>query len=1196
MKTVLLNLKIYVSMRMKNISVLILSVIVTTYSYGNSVIFKVNLHNQIAKGQFTAGSDQIGVLGSFSGTMTLLTDPDGDKIYTGAVSGLGADNQISYNYRITRGGNSVNESVAARKYVVQAHDNANELYNWFNNELPAYPYAKFFVSTVKTVPGEVIRFFEEAEGGTATSWSWSFPGASPASSNVQNPTAIYSAPGTYQVTLTTGNANGSSTSQALTITITGIDNALGWWNDQVFYHVYPWSFMDTDGNGSGDIRGIINKLDYLNDGNASTSNDLGITALYVMPVHPATTVQYGGYEITDYKAIYAQLGTQADFDELVTKAHARGMKVIMDMVINHSSASHPWFTAASAGNGSQYEEYYVFNSANTVNPWGWKNTPNTNNPNFKYYWAQFGAATADFNYKSPSVRNAMKDIASHWLNKNIDGYRIDAPIYYFGAEDGGANVDKKETVNYVREWSAHVKKANPNAFTIGESWFEGCYTGKVDQLVATAAKYIYQGYDMGFQFNIAYGIQDALNLENKAHIIEPVEAAMKYYPNMQFGVFHGNHDTYDMCAQNYTQVRLKDRLLNNKDNKTKLATAMVLTSPGVPFIYYGDEVGQSGGYARKPMQWTSGPNAGFSSGSPWEAVAGDFAAYNADAETNDPNSFLSLHRKLIRIRLQENALKRGGYKTIQTSSQGVYAFIRSYGSEIVVVVLNLSQNAQTNVSLAISGTGIPDGAYPLNDLMAGTSLSGKVTVSDGNISGWIPFSSIAGNQFYILKMNAPTVGPNIMPAIDAVTAKTSSLESGQFTVNLTGISDGNLCSQTVSLSAVSSNTTVVSNPVVTYSSCNSTGTLTFTPLSVGTSTINVTVKDNGGTANGGVDTKTVSFMITVNDIPKAPGNLLLALQNPSTSIKMNWTDNSNSEAGFKIYWSKTNTKPVTENATTGSNLTTFTATGLTRYAQYYFWVEAYNTSGVSTSITGTIALSPKNIAQNKPASASSSETFNGTNYLPSLAVDSINQNFNNRWSTPPTASQSQAEWIKIDLLNNYDINRVKIYWENANADSYYIMTSASNITPDTTNAAWTKVKYTGLANEQRNDDQTVNISGRYIAIYCYHKPTIYGYSIFELEVYGDMISPTTDFLDITYQDLQLIPNPVVDGSVILKASDLEGNVTVEIKNAQGATVYLNHTEFTNNESKIYLDGLACGLYMILIQKDKKNLMQKIVIQ
>ncbi|MBC7486442.1 MAG: PKD domain-containing protein [Cytophagaceae bacterium] len=1244
------------------------------------VLVNVNLSHQISQGLFTIGSDQISVLGSFSATPISLTDTDGDKIYSGTLTGLSGDNQITYNFRITRAAGVINETITARKYVVQPNSNANELYNWFNNQLPAYPYSKFFASTIKTIPGEVIRFFEESEGGSATAWSWNFPGATPSTSTSKTPTVVYSSPGTYEVTLTASNGIGSTTSKTLSITITSIDEALSWWNDQVFYQVYPWSFLDTDGNGTGDIRGIINKLDYLNDGNAITKTDLGITALYVMPVHPATNVNYGGYEITDFKVILSQLGSQSDFDELVSKAHARGIKVIMDMVFNHSSAAHPWFNAARAGNGSQYEDYYVFNNSNAVNSWGWRdNSSRSSNTNFKYFWSQFnGEATADFNFRNLSTRNAIKDISSHWLTKNIDGFRLDAPIYFYGAEDGGANTDRAETYNYVREWSAHTKKASPNSFTVGESWFEGCYTGKIDALVATAAKYVYQGFDLGFQFNIAYGIQDALNLENKANIIEPMEASMKYYPNMQFGVFHSNHDTYNMCAGNYTQLRLKDRLNSAKDNKTKLATALVLTSPGVPFIYYGDEIGESGGYARKPMQWTNGANAGFTTGSPWEGIAGDYSTYNVASETNDPNSFLSVHRNLISIRLQEKALRRGGYKTLETSATGVYAFMRTYGSEVVFVILNLSQNDQSNVSLSVSGSSIPNGNYSLNNLLAAAETSTGLTSTGGNVSGWIPFSTIPGNKFYILKLNNQGSGPNSAPTIDAVASNTISVEDGFKLISLSGISDGNFCSQTVTVTATSSNLTVMQNPAVNYTSCNSTGTLPLIPVAAGTATINVTVKDNAGVANGGLDTKVITFVVTVNDIPKAPSNLLFTPHNASTSMMINWMDNSSRETGFNLYWSTTNTQPTSPNATVAANTTNYKASGLLLYTQYYFWVEAYTTSAKSIAITGTILISPPNIALRKAASASSYETFDGIDYLPSLAVDSINQNFANRWSSPASANASQVEWIKIDLLNSYNITKVKLFWENANADSYYIMTSNTNITPDPTNAAWTKVNYTGLANNARSDDHNVTLTGRYIAIYCYHKPTAYGYSLYELEVYGDQIisdppsinslltangtvgtnfsylitatnNPTgysatdlpaglsinastgeitgipelsgvfsvnisatnetgedTKVLVLTISTvtsversiesmLKVMPNPLTDGLLTLTIPNLIGIAYIEVENSQGSKITDTLVEFVDGESKLSLNNLSGGFYIIIVKKDNRNFVQKIIV-
>lgn len=1053
------------------------------------LMFNVNMQYQIQQGKFTVGTDAVVVLGSFSAAGVALTDPDGDKIYSGTVTGQTADNQLTYNYRFTHGGATTTETVAARKYVVQATTAANVLTDWFNDQTPPYPYAKFFASSTKTIPGEVVRFTDNSDGGAATSWSWTFQGGNPATSTQQNPTATWAAAGTYPVSLTATNASGSTT-QSLTVTVTTVDNALGWWNDAVFYQIYPRSFLDTNGDGLGDLAGMTSKLDYLN-------KDLGVTALYIMPVHNASNIGYGGYEVMDYKSIATELGTSADFDTFVAAAHSRGMKVILDMVFNHTSAQHPWFLSGAQGAGGKYDNYYVFRATNPGSAWRTNPISHTD-ANFNVFWDKFSdKTTPDLNFNTASVRNTIKDVSSYWLGRGTDGFRLDAPMFFYERGDAINLSDQQNlpaTYEYWRTWRNHIKAANPNAFSVGETWLMGD--------IPSAAKYVYQGFDIGFQFDVAFGIQYALNNENKASLQTPVEQSMAYYPFLQFGVMASNHDmSGDGGGAN--PMRLKDRLTNNQDAKAKVAATFLLTTPGVPFVYFGDEVGAAGGvYGRAPMRWTNGANAGFTTGSPWTAIGTDYATDNVASQQADANSIWNLYKSLITVRKAQAALRRGGYATVTNGTNGVYSYARTYGAETIFVILNLAATAQTNVAFSLSGTAIPSGTYPLDNLLNASQTVASVTVNGGSIASWVPFASIPANGFYVLKLHNATGGPNSAPTIDAVAAQTLNVESGALTINLTGISDGDYCSQTVTVTATSSAPGVVAAPAVAYTSCNSTGTLKLTPVAAGTSTITVTVKDNGGVVNSGVDTKTITFTTTVTDLPKASTALTLS-QASTTSASVGWADNSTRETGYKVYWSTSTTKPATANATVAANATSYTATGLSTQTTYNFWVEAYSASGSSAAITGALTLTLPNLALNKTATASNMETYNGATYTAAMAVDGIDNSFSNRWSAPVTsAGATQTEWIKVDLGASYNLSKVVISWENANADSYYIMAANSNITPDPTNAAWSKVNFTGLPNQVRTDNQTVAITGRYLAIYCYHKSQAYGYSIYELQAYG----------------------------------------------------------------------------------------------
>ena len=748
------------------------------------VTFNVNMQYLIRQGSFMVGTDQVLVAGSFSGTGVVLTDPDGDNIYSGTVSGQPEDQQLTYNYRYTHAGATVSETVAARPYVVQATSLANVLTDWFNDQPPPYPYAKFFVSAQQVIPGEVVRFNDSSEGGAATAWSWTFAGGSPAASTAQNPTVVWTTPGTYAATLTATNASGSTTSQALVITVTTVDAALGWWNDAVFYEIYPRSFFDTNGNGIGDFAGLTGKLNYLNDGDPTTTTDLGVTALYLMPIHPASNSYLGGYEVIDYKGVNYEYGTSIDFTTLVTAAHARGIKVILDMVFNHSSYQHPWFTTAAASTGSQYDNYYVFRSTNPGGAWH-PNPVGHNNQNFNYFYGYFGATTPDLNYYNASVRNTVKDISSYWLGRNVDGFRLDAPLFLY--ETGDATTDAQQrnlpaTYAYWRTWRAHVKAANPQAFSVGETWLLGN--------VPDMAKYVYQGFDVGFQFDIAFGLEDALNKENKLFLQNPVEQSLTYYPYLQFGVFASNHDLYLRSSGNTTPLRIKDRLSSTaKDAKAKLAAAWVLTAPGVPFLYYGDEVGISSTYARSPMQWDATANAGFTAGMPWAPVGSDYATYNVASEQNDATSILSAHRSLIALRKAQVALRRGDYATVATTVPGVYAFVRTYNAEAILVILNFSSLGQRNVALALAGSGIAGGTYALDDLLVSTAAATPpVTVgSDGSFAGYVPNALLPANSYTVLKLrrtSALAASPAATPLAPAVYPNPSG--QGRLTVLVPG--------------------------------------------------------------------------------------------------------------------------------------------------------------------------------------------------------------------------------------------------------------------------------------------------------------------------------------------------------------------------------------------------------------------------
>jgi len=243
------------------------------------------------------------------------------------------------------------------------------------------------------------------------------------------------------------------------------EDVSGWWNDVVFYEIFVRSFKDSNGDGIGDFQGIIQQLDYLNDGDPQTTDDLGIGALWLMPINPSPS--YHGYDVTDYKAVNPDYGTLDDFKQLLEACHARGIRVIIDFVINHTSTQHPWFKAALAGD-PQYKDYYVWSTKDpgSLGPWGQK--PWYRAANGEYYYAVFWDQMPDLNYHNPAVTEAILDASRFWLELGVDGFRVDAARYLY--EEGVATQDTKGTIQWFQDWRAFYKPLNPEAYTVGEVW------------------------------------------------------------------------------------------------------------------------------------------------------------------------------------------------------------------------------------------------------------------------------------------------------------------------------------------------------------------------------------------------------------------------------------------------------------------------------------------------------------------------------------------------------------------------------------------------------------------------------------------------------------------------------------------------------------------------------------------------------
>lgn len=504
----------------------------------------------------------------------------------------------------------------------------------------------------------------------------------------------------------------------------------GWWNDAVFYEVFVRSFYDTNGDGQGDFAGLTQKLDYLNDGNPSTTTDLGVTALWLMPMMESPS--YHGYDVTNYKATESDYGTMAQFDAFLAAAHQRGIKVIIDLVLNHTSEQHPWFTQSASSTTNAYRDWYRWSSTNPGLGWYQRNG--------SYYYGYFWSGMPDLNWRNPQMKAAMWDATRFWLRKGVDGYRLDA--VKFLVENGSTIENTPETLAVLEEFSDSVRAVSPQAFTIGEAWTN---TPQVVPYVTN------QRLNACFEFDLAAAIVSSLNAGNATALRTQLGTVDATYPRLQYGTFLSNHD----------QNRVLGDLGGNLA-RMRQAAALYLTMPGVPFIYYGEEVGMLGAGAdedkRKPMQWTAGSNAGFTTGTPWRALNSNYAQFNVATQQADPASLLNHYKKLIGLRNGQTALRQGYYLPVTTSnSTALLSYARVYQQEAVVVVSNLSSAAVSGATLTLPLSTLAAGTYQVTDLYSGQTAGSVTLDAQGGFGSWsVTLPALAANQTWVLRLTSPT--------------------------------------------------------------------------------------------------------------------------------------------------------------------------------------------------------------------------------------------------------------------------------------------------------------------------------------------------------------------------------------------------------------------------------------------------------
>lgn len=456
-----------------------------------------------------------------------------------------------------------------------------------------------------------------------------------------------------------------------------------WVEGAVFYQVFVRSFADSNGDGIGDLPGLTARLDYLNDGDARTTQDLGVDALWLMPVFSSPS--YHGYDVTDYESIESDYGTAEDFGRFLEAAHRRGLRVIVDLVMNHTSREHPWFVDAAKGQTARHRAWYVWgpNDPGWTQPWGGDNRVWHRGPDGTFYYGVFWSGMPDLNFDNSEVRAEMLRVARLWLERGVDGFRLDATRHLFAEGPGELQNDRPATHAFLREFAAAIRTVKPDAVVVGENWTD---TEKIASYFGDPAQ-ICGGDElpMNFNFPLAEAIIQATR-QGRAEPVRELLAAMaaSYPAGVLDTPFLTNHD----------QVRLATQL-ERQPKRLRSAAAVLLTLPGAPFIYYGEEVGlENAGEAgdpskRTPMPWNAETGGGFTTGTPWFSFAPGRETANVAAQTGRTDSLLSLYRTLIALRHQHAALRTGTLEIVDGLPSALLGYRRLAPQQKLLVLHNL---------------------------------------------------------------------------------------------------------------------------------------------------------------------------------------------------------------------------------------------------------------------------------------------------------------------------------------------------------------------------------------------------------------------------------------------------------------------------------------------------------------------------
>jgi maltose alpha-D-glucosyltransferase/alpha-amylase len=490
-----------------------------------------------------------------------------------------------------------------------------------------------------------------------------------------------------------------------------------WFKTAVFYEIHLRGFYDGDGDGSGDFRGLTEKLDYL--------QWLGVDCIWLLPMYKSP-LRDGGYDIADFFAVHEDYGVIDDVRRFIDEAHQRGMRVIADLVMNHTSSEHPWFQEARSSPDSPKRDWYVWSDTKDRYPdariifldsetsnWTWDEQAGA------YYWHRFFYHQPDLNYDNPEVQEAMLDVLRFWLDLGLDGFRLDAVPYLF-ERDGTICENLPETHAYLKRVRREVEQNYPDRVLLAEA----------NQWPADVVDYFGDGDEchMAFHFPVMPRMFMAARREDATPILEILDQTPPIPDNCQWGLFLRNHDelTLEMVTDDERDYMYKEYakdprmrinlgirrrlapLLDNGRAEIELMTAILFSLPGSPVLYYGDEIGMGDNVylgdrdgVRTPMQWTGDRNGGFSSADfaqlyappSMDPVYG-FQALNVEAQLRTPSSLLRWTHRFVALRKEHPVFGLGSYQALRPANKRIFAHVRRYEREILLCVHNLARSAQ----------------------------------------------------------------------------------------------------------------------------------------------------------------------------------------------------------------------------------------------------------------------------------------------------------------------------------------------------------------------------------------------------------------------------------------------------------------------------------------------------------------------